>query len=56
MYYVLINDEQKGPFTIEKIGLLIEVDQVNTTSLVWKEGMSDWVNASQIERINEFFE
>lgn len=56
MYYVLINDEQKGPFTIEKIGLLIEVNQVNTTTLVWKEGMTDWVHASEIKQISQFFE
>lgn len=55
LYYVLINDQQKGPFTLEKIALLIEVDQVNPTTLVWKEGMADWVNASAIETINHFF-
>jgi hypothetical protein len=54
LYYVLINDQQKGPFTLEKIGLLIEVDQVTPTTLVWKEGMADWVNASAIETINFF--
>ena len=54
LYFILINDQQKGPFTIEKIALLIEVDQLTPTTLVWKDGMADWVNASAIESINHF--
>ena len=51
-YYVVINENQIGPINVEKIALLIEVDQVTPTTLVWKEGMADWVNASNVETIN----
>ena len=55
LYYVLINDQQKGPFTLDKIALLIEIDQINPSTLVWKEGMANWSKASTIEKLNTLF-
>jgi hypothetical protein len=55
VYYIVINEKQIGPINIEKIALLIDVDQLAPSTLVWKEGMPDWVNASTIETINHLF-
>lgn len=43
-YYVLINNQQNGPHSIDSIKQLIGLGQVNKESLVWKEGMADWTN------------
>lgn len=43
-YYVLINNQQNGPYSIDSIKLLISQGQVNKDTLVWKEGMAEWGN------------
>jgi membrane protease subunit (stomatin/prohibitin family) len=43
-YFVLINNQQNGPHSIDTIKLLISQGQVNKETLVWKEGMADWSN------------
>lgn len=48
-YFVIINDEQKGPFDIEKIKVLLEFKNINENTLVWKEGMEDWDVISNLE-------
>lgn len=52
MQYYLINDNtQKGPYSKEKLlenGLLPK-------SLVWREGLSDWAEASSLEELQDLF-
>jgi len=43
-YYVLINNEQNGPHSIDSIKLLISQGQITKDTLVWKEGMAEWGN------------
>lgn len=50
-YYIIYNNIQKGPFPKEKLlenGLLPK-------SLVWREGLSDWVEASTLEELQDLF-
>jgi hypothetical protein len=54
-YYVLMNDQQKGPYTIDKIALLVDIEQIDTSTLIWKEGTKNWVEASEITEINTLF-
>ena len=51
-YYVVIENEQRGPLTMEDLKLLISMGIITKSTLIWKEGMADWVNASTIETIN----
>jgi hypothetical protein len=50
-YFIVINEEQKGPYDFEKIKLLINFNNINETTLIWKEGMEDW---EEILNLNEF--
>lgn len=50
-YFIVIDEEQKGPFDIEKIKLLINFKNVVETTLIWKEGMEDW---EEIKNLIEF--
>jgi len=43
-YFVLINNQQNGPHSIDSIKLLISQGQVTQDTLVWKEGMAEWGN------------
>ena len=47
-----MNDQQKGPYTIDKIALLVDIEQIDTSTLIWKEGTKNWVEASEITEIN----
>lgn len=51
-YYIINDNTQKGPFPKEKLlenGLLPK-------SLVWREGLLDWVEASSLYELNDIFE
>ena len=48
-YYIEINGKPKGPFTIEELKELTITEE----SVVWKEGLPNWVKATEIEEINK---
>lgn len=50
-YFIVINDVQQGPFSID------ELRQRNITSdtLVWAEGMPQWIPAWQVEELRPLF-
>jgi hypothetical protein len=49
IYYIEINGKPKGPFTIEELKEI----PITKESVVWKEGLPDWVKATEIEEINK---
>ena len=54
-YFVEINEEQKGPFDLDKMKLLIEINQLNHESLIWEKSLIDWKSAREVPEINAFF-
>jgi membrane protease subunit (stomatin/prohibitin family) len=54
-YYVAINGQSQGPMPISQLGQLIDSGSVDKQSLVWTEGMSDWLAAESVEAINALF-
>lgn len=55
-YFVLINNLQNGPQTIDSIKLLINQGQVTKDTLVWKQGMADWENIMEQSDLKLLFE
>jgi hypothetical protein len=53
-YYVVIENEQRGPLTIDDLKQLMSIGVISKATLIWKEGMADWVKASELETINTF--
>jgi len=47
-YYVAINEEKQGPFSISE---LQKID-LNKKTLVWYSGLNDWVNAEEIDELS----
>lgn len=54
-YYVAVNGQSQGPMPVNQLKQLIENGSVNRQSLVWTEGMSDWLAAESVEAINALF-
>ena len=50
-YYIVINGEQKGPFSIDELRL----QGITSETLVWKEGYSGWVRAGIVPELSGLF-
>ncbi len=46
-FYIIINDEQQGPFSISELAPL----ELSPDTEVWAEGMDDWAPASQVPQL-----
>ena len=44
-YYVLIENQQNGPFNINQLRELVITGKLNKQTYVWKQGMESWLNA-----------
>ena len=54
-YFILLNNQQNGPFNLNKLKELIMSGTINKDTLVWKTGMANWDNAGiQNELMNLF--
>ena len=47
-YYVALSGEREGPYDIRTIQLLIRENKIKKDTLVWTEGLKDWVEADTI--------
>jgi|TARA_B110000208_G_C11758646_1_gene426068 membrane protease subunit (stomatin/prohibitin family) len=54
-YFVLINNEQNGPHTIDNIRILINKGEVTKETLIWKEGMEGWTNIMEQNDLKSIF-
>ncbi len=54
-FYVAVNGQQVGPLTLEQVQQMIASGQVNQNTYVWKQGLPNWVPASQVPEIAGLF-
>ncbi len=47
-YYIAQNNEQRGPFSLEEL-------KVSPTTSIWREGLSDWVEAKNVKELEILF-
>ena len=50
MYYLAKNNIKEGPFSLEEILKM----QLTKDTLVWKDGLKNWVNVSELVELNKF--
>ncbi|MBP5689003.1 MAG: SPFH domain-containing protein [Muribaculaceae bacterium] len=55
MYFVNINNQQAGPFSVQQLMQMAQSGQVTAQSYVWKQGMPQWVHAGQVEELQTIF-
>lgn len=46
-YYVGINGQQQGPFSVSQLEVMYQTKKLQLTDLCWSEGMSEWLPISQ---------
>lgn len=56
LYYVAANGQQQGPFDITTILAYIGNGQINSDTLVWKQGMSAWNRIAQLPEFANSFQ
>ena len=54
-YYYLLSDKQNGPVSHDEIIKQIKQNIILHSTLLWKDGMADWVEASSIDEFKENF-
>lgn len=55
LYFVAINGQQAGPFDINTIRQMASSGQVNSETLVWKQGMAQWSSAGSQPDLSAIF-
>ena len=56
IYYVAVKEEQKGPYSIETLKVLIDLGILFPNTLVWREGMNNWTEATNLYEVKSLFE
>lgn len=54
-WFYAVNDEQKGPVSIEELYTQFKNGVINNESLVWQEGMADWLELCKVETLQTAF-
>ena len=54
-FFVAINGQQQGPFTLDTLKQMIQSGTLKADSLLWKQGMANWLKASDITEVKELF-
>lgn len=54
-YHVVVNGKAVGPFDISTLIQMVRVGQLTVDSLVWKQGMDQWIKAGTIDELKSLF-
>lgn len=49
VWYVYVNNETKGPFSLRDLDVLLRTNDINSRNLAWKNGMKEWKTINEIE-------
>lgn len=55
LYFVLINNQQNGPLSLEQVHQLIKDVRVNRETLVWKTGLENWIVITELPEFSTSF-
>lgn len=54
-YFVAVNNQQSGPYSIAQIQQLQQQGQINANTLVWREGMTKWETMDSVAELSQVF-
>lgn len=54
-YFIAMNGQQIGPFTIPQLQQMVTSGQMNSQSYVWKQGMNAWEIAGNVQELSILF-
>jgi len=55
MFFVAINGAQSGPFPLSELAARIGRGEITASTLIWKQGMANWLPASQVPEMLVYF-
>ena len=55
-FYVVLYGQQSGPFDMPTLMKMVSDGSVTPESLVWQEGMDEWVEAKTVQKLAALFE
>lgn len=54
-YSISQNGQQSGPFSFNELQMLVTQGKLTKETYVWKQGMSDWIVAGQVNELGSLF-
>ena len=54
-YHVAVNGQATGPYDINTLTQMVAAGQFLASSLVWKQGMAEWVKAETVDELKGLF-
>jgi membrane protease subunit (stomatin/prohibitin family) len=54
-YYIIHHGKQKGPFDLSMLKEMAERNKISSSTLIWKEGMNDWLFAENLKDLANLF-
>ena len=54
-YYVAVNGQATGPYVLNVLQQMAVANQFTSDSLVWKNGMAEWVKAGTVDELKTMF-
>lgn len=48
-WHVARNDNQHGPYSSKQLQEMAQAGELSPTDIVWREGLKDWISASQVK-------
>jgi hypothetical protein len=55
-YFAGIGGQQAGPFNLAALGQKIQSGEISGETLVWRQGMSDWLKAKDVAELASLFQ
>ena len=55
-YMVAINGQQYGPYNVQQLQQMAQSGQINTSVLVWAQGMPQWVAITAVPELAQLFQ
>lgn len=54
-YHIAVNGQATGPYNLSVIAQMANSGQINGDTLVWKNGMAEWVKAATVDELKGLF-
>lgn len=55
-FHIAINGQQWGPYDMNQMNQMAQNGQINVQTMVWKEGMANWMSAGQVPELATLFQ
>ena len=54
-FFIAVNGQQQGPYTPQVLQQMVQQGSLTRDTLVWKQGMTAWIKASDVAELNALF-